>query len=104
MTDLEKECDRAIVKLYRTICREVYDPTMFYQMIGRQGALDAARSLLRERNYHSGFARLRLENRLDLTVEAFILRNTRYYPLFTEQMLNNARKKLDELGYNEDDL
>jgi hypothetical protein len=102
MTVLERECDRAIVRLYNRICDEVYNPAIFYQMIGKLGALEAAKALLREKNIHSGFTRLCEEKRFDLTIEAFALRNTEFHPLFTEQTLLNARKKLDDLDYRED--
>ncbi|WP_426293334.1 hypothetical protein ACN9ML_29455 [Dyadobacter endophyticus] len=98
MKELEKEFESELLALYRLIKKEVYDPKRFYKMIGSKGAINAARELLNEKKIHSGFAELILAKRLDLTVEAFVLRNEKYHMLFEPQMLLNAKIKVVELN------
>lgn len=98
MQILEKEFDRDLYKLYLRV-KEVYNPKVFYKMYGELGALKCAQKLLEESRIHSGFTRLVEERKLELTVEAFVMENTKYHPLFSEKMLDNARRKLNELEY-----
>jgi hypothetical protein len=50
--------------------------------------------------FHEGFIKLWELGRLDLTVEAIILRNP-FNPLFSREVLNTARVRLEQLGYIE---
>ena len=59
----------------------------------------AALTLLASPTVSDGFAALWQCGRLDLTVEALVLRPP-WSALFTEQELTTARKRLTELGYN----
>jgi hypothetical protein len=98
MNDLEKTFRSDLLTLYRLIKNEVYDPKRFYQLIGKKGAVVAARELLSDSKIHSGFTELLLAKRLDLTVEAFVINNEKYHELFEPQMLINAKKKLEQLS------
>jgi hypothetical protein len=49
---------------------------------------------------HEGFTKLWELGRLDLTVEAIILRNP-FNQLFSREVLNTARERLGQLGYIE---
>lgn len=60
--------------------------------------LVAARHLLAEDGVSSGFDRLRKENRLDLSMEALVLR-PEFRPLFTPEELDKARLRLDQYGF-----
>ena len=75
-----------------------YNPTAFAGMVADHGWLGAARSLLRPGPIQSGFERLWLLDRLDLTVEAVVLEDE-WQTLFTAEELTEARRRLDELGW-----
>lgn len=77
-----------------------YRPTRFLQILENQGPVNTAIQLVMEPTYHEGFTKLWELNRLDLTVEAIIRRNP-YNRLFVQEVLDRARNKLEELGYNE---
>jgi hypothetical protein len=69
-------------------------------MLENQCPVNAAIQLVMEPTYHEGFTKLWELNRLDLSVEAIIRRNP-YNQLFVQEVLDTARNKLEELGYNE---
>ena len=95
---LEREFQKAV-----SICIDQYGyrPSYFLQMLGNYGPIDTAIRLVTALNFHEGFIRLWEFGRLDLTVEAIILRNP-YNQLFTEEVLENARERLEQLGYEEE--
>jgi hypothetical protein len=68
-------------------------------MIVDQGGLQAAKILLSANNPQYGFTELWLCGRLDLTVEALILK-AEFSKLFTNQKLAVAEKRLKDHGYN----
>ena len=65
----------------------------FRQMLARRGGLGTARQLLRVKLTSDGYTRLRQAGRLDLTVEAYMLR-PEFAPLFTEAELEQASVRL----------
>lgn len=103
MTESEKRFHRAMVDLYQTAKRECnYSATYFLRMVTDFGGLEAARKLLAETDATSdGFTTLFLCGRLDLTVEAHVIR-PEYAELFTEQEIASARKRLVDNGYTFD--
>jgi hypothetical protein len=62
-------------------------------MLTRRGGLGTARQLLSTKIASDGYARLRAADRLDLTVEAYMLR-PEFAPLFTGAELEAARTRL----------
>lgn len=77
-----------------------YNATRFLQMVNGQGGLDAAKSLLHADGYSEGLTALWEKGRLDISMEALILKSP-WSELFTEEELDVARKRLKELGYKE---
>ncbi|MFF4399067.1 hypothetical protein [Streptomyces sp. NPDC001480] len=76
--------------------REIgYNPTRFTQMLGELGGVGAAKQLLRGGNASDGFTTLWEANRLELSVEAFVLLPW-YEHLFEEHHLETARHRLGE--------
>ena len=75
-----------------------YNATMFMRMISEQGPVGAAKSLIRKDVVSSGFVRLWECRRLDLTVEATILKEE-YFPLFTDEEREMCKNRLKEYGY-----
>lgn len=81
----------------KTECK--YNANRFLQMVSESGGFVAARTLLASPTVSEGFAALWQCGRLDLTVEALVLRAP-WSALFTEQELTTARERLTELGYS----
>jgi hypothetical protein len=67
-------------------------------MLVEYGGVETARRLLRKSEPSDGFTTLWELRRLDLSVEAFVLR-PEYAPLFTEAERGIARARLKEYGY-----
>jgi hypothetical protein len=78
-----------------------YRPSYFLQMLDNYGSVDTAIRLVTATKFHEGFTKLWELRRLDLTVEAIILRNP-YNQLFTKEVLEKARERLEQLGYKEE--
>ena len=69
-------------------------------MLTEHGGLIAAKKLIADPKYSDGLTKLWELKRLDLSVEALVLREP-WSKLFTTEELASARKKLNELGYIE---
>jgi hypothetical protein len=92
--DLERRFEGAMFEIYERAGREVgYWATRYLQMLRRRGGLDTARYLLKAKATSDGYARLRDAARLDLTVEAHVLR-PEFRPLFSPDELAMARGRL----------
>jgi hypothetical protein len=105
---LEADCDRAVRGLIQRMLAETsYRPTRFMQMITEHGAGGAVRALLAADLgpgvFHEGLTRLWEEGRLDLSMERLVGYEPRWAQLFTESERALARRRLDELGYQESD-
>lgn len=74
-----------------------YNATRFLQMVVEQGGLQPARSLLHSPGLSDGFVGLWKLKRLDLTMEALILRHP-WRELFTEEERAIARRRLTDAG------
>ncbi|MFF5084832.1 caspase domain-containing protein [Actinoplanes sp. NPDC000266] len=97
---LEKQFQQALVSGYQSMKRQInYNATYYIQMISNLGGLGAARQLLHTSSVSSGFTTLWEKGRLDLTVEAFVLREP-WSALFTEEELRIAGDRLAEYGYH----
>ncbi|HKX14780.1 MAG TPA: toll/interleukin-1 receptor domain-containing protein [Propionibacteriaceae bacterium] len=101
--DLKERADEqafhlAMVSIYRQAKRDLgYNASRFLQMLD-QGGLTAARQLLHAPGVSEGFTKLWEHQRLDLTVEAHVLK-PEFQHLFTPQELDIARSRLREYGY-----
>jgi hypothetical protein len=76
-----------------------YTATYFLGMLSNYGGLETAHRLLAATELSSGFTALFERGRLDLTVEALVVR-PKYADLFTEEELDIAQRRLDQLGYS----
>ncbi len=98
-SDLELQFHEEMLQIYhraKTECR--YNATRFLQMVSDAGGLSAARTLLSAPGVSDGFAALWQCGRLDLTVEALVLKSP-WRTLFSQHDLEVARKRLEDLGY-----
>ncbi|MCP3013138.1 DUF262 domain-containing protein [Nocardiopsis dassonvillei] len=90
---------RAMVEGYERAKVEAgYTASFFLGMLAELGPLETARKLLNAPAVSDGFSNLWDRGRLDLTVEALVLR-PEFSPLFTEEELGRARSRLGQFGY-----
>ena len=96
---LEDQFHDAMISIYKRAKSECnYNATRFLQMVNELGGLRAARSLLHAPGLSEGFTALWERKRLDLTMEALILKQP-WKALFSEEELGVARKRLSDLSY-----
>ena len=96
---LEKEFHIKMVKIYKDAAKLGYRANRFLNMVYELGGVETAKKLLSTEEYiQEGIIKLWELGRLDLSVEALVLR-PRYKALFTDQELKTAEKRLKELGY-----
>ncbi len=99
MEKLKKKFEAEMVQIYTTAKEECgYNATRFLQMIGEKGGLAAAKTLIGRQGGTDGFARLWECHRLDLSVEAHVLK-PEYETLFTEEERKLCRDRLEQFGY-----
>lgn len=99
MNNLIDEFNRDMVAVYTKAKKECnYNATRYLQMISEYGGLATAKKLLADNKTHDGLTALYLCNRLDLTVEALVIKE-KYKKLFTEEELKTAEKRLCGLNY-----
>jgi hypothetical protein len=95
---LAKRFDEAMLNIYRRAKAEHgYNATYFLQMVMDHGGVETARRLVAS-DPTSGFTKLWELGRLDLTAEAHVLL-PEFQPLFSEDILQQARVRLAEYGY-----
>lgn len=102
MTDLEARFHLEMIDIYKNAkdeCR--YNATRFLQMLSDRGGLATARVLLATSAPSDGFTVLWECGRLDLTVEAHVLK-PEFAALFTEDERTVARRRLSDYGYRSD--
>src|SRR4051794_40563766 len=93
-SDLERQFEAGMFEIYKRAGHEVgYWATRYLQMLRRRGGLATARHLLHPPVESAGYAALREAGRLDLTVEALVLK-PEFEPLFTPDELASARRRL----------
>ena len=100
MTTLEKRFEQDMIDIYTTAKKECgYNASRFLQILGAKGGLAAAKQLINKPGGTDGFTTLWEHHRLDLSVEAHVLKSE-YAELFTEEEKNICRTRLKEFGYN----
>ena len=100
MDQLEMQFHADMVNIYKTAKKECgYNATRFLQLIANKGGVEAARQLIIRQT--DGFSALAEFGRLDLSVEAYILK-PQYASLFTEAEREMCRERLKELGHQID--
>jgi hypothetical protein len=97
---LEARFHQALLEIYETWKRECdYKANRFLQLVRNRGGLKAAKRLLRRSGPSSGLLRLADCKRLDLSVEACVLKPA-FQGLFTGAELEKARSRLAEFGHS----
>jgi hypothetical protein len=99
VNDDERQFHKAMVGVYESAKRETgYNATRFLQMISEQGGVATARQLLHSPQVSDGFTALWERRRLDLAVEAVVLR-PEFDTLFSDEEREIARERLASYGY-----
>jgi hypothetical protein len=97
--DLKTRFHAAMLELYKREKEECHrNAPRFFEMVNGQGGYNAAVSLLRTKEYPKGLTDLWKLGRLDISVEALVLKDE-WSALFLEEDKATARKRLKELGY-----
>jgi hypothetical protein len=100
MADIEKQFDEAMLTIYRRAKSEAkYTASIFFNMLSERGGLATAKYLINAKHPSDGYTHLHERGRLDLTVEAIVIEEKRWHPLFTEDELAKARKRLSDYEY-----
>jgi hypothetical protein len=76
-----------------------YVATRFLTLVHQKGGLQAAKELLRSPTLSQGLIKLWEVEALDISMEARIVYDRRWHPLFSEEEIARAKKRLDELHY-----
>lgn len=99
MTMLEKRFEQEMIDIYMTAKKECgYNASRFLQMLGARGGLAAAKQLISKPGGTDGFTTLWENGRLDLSVEAHVLKHE-YAELFTDEERRMCRERLEQFGY-----
>ena len=83
----------------RAKCDAGYDASRFLGMVSDKGGYEAARTLLHAPKVSDGYTALWERKRLDLTVEALILKSE-WHDLFSDAERDIAHQRLIEYGYD----
>lgn len=95
-TDFEKE----MMNIYHRAKAEInYTASEFHNMLSELGAIETARRLINSKSPSIGYTNLWDKKRLDLTVEAVVSDNLKWHPLFDEETLRIAKKRLRDYKY-----
>lgn len=94
MRDIESAFHQEMLNIYDEATQAGYHPTSFRRMVNEHGGVEAAHRLLAPENVTEGFTRLWELGRLDLTVEALILKPA-YAALFSAEEREKARQRLE---------
>lgn len=92
--------DAAMFDIYRRAKDEAgYPANIFLKMLTDHGGLATAKTLINATKPSDGYTALYERRRLDLTVEAVVLGEPRWHPLFTPEEIEKARMRLKQYGY-----
>jgi hypothetical protein len=98
MNDLERKFYNEMKNIYIKADRECgYRPTRFLQMLSEKGGVETAKSLIKKPGGTEGFEKLCLLGRLDLSIEALVIKEE-FKSLFTDEDIKLCREKLKEYG------
>jgi hypothetical protein len=99
--EMEKEFHKDIVAIYEKAKNECrYIATRFIQMVAEKGGLSAAKELIIKDGDTYGFGKLYDLHRLDLSVEALVLKE-KYSSLFSDFEKRKCSERLKKYGHEE---
>lgn len=99
MKTLERKFDEDMINIYSSAKKDIgYKATRFMQLVAKKGGLQAAKQLISKEGGTYGFEVLWENKRLDLSVEAHVIKDE-YQELFTDEERAICRKRLKDFGY-----
>lgn len=100
MERLKEQFNLAMFEIYRRAKDEAnYPANIFLRMLSDRGGIETARYLINQSKPSEGYTHLYERDRLDLTVEAVVVEDGRWHPLFTPAEIEKARRRLIDYGY-----
>lgn len=100
MKSLEQQFDSEMRSIYTTAKKELgYNATRFLQLLSEKGGVQAAKQLIRKDGGTYGFEVLWENRRLDLSVEAHVLK-PEYHALFSEEDRALCQDRLKNHGFS----
>jgi hypothetical protein len=100
MTDPQDDFAKAMREVYLRAKSEAgYNATAFLRMLSEHGPIETARRLITSSQPSEGFTRLWERHRLDLTVEAQVIR-PEFESLFTEEERQACHTRLSRYGWS----
>ncbi|WP_242976010.1 hypothetical protein [Desulfosporosinus sp. FKB] len=97
---LENRFNEDMKNIYVIAKKELgYNATRFMQLVAQKGGLQAAKQLISKEGGTYGFEILWEHKRLDLSVEALVLK-PEYTELFTDTEREICRNRLQDFGYS----
>jgi len=101
MNQLEKNFNEDMKNIYLTAKKELkYNASRFWQLVCEKGGLQAAKILIAKDGGTDGFEILWEHGRLDLSVEAHVLK-PEYAELFTDEEKIMCRERLESFGFKQ---
>lgn len=99
MGTIEKKFNEDMKNIYFTAKRDIgYTATRFVQLVSQKGGLQAAKQLIAKEGGTYGFEVLWENKRLDLSVEALVLKSE-YETLFSDEERMICKDRLEKFGY-----
>lgn len=96
---LENKFNEDMKNIYFAAKRELgYTATRFMQLVSQKGGVQAAKQLIAKEGGTYGFEVLWENKRLDLSVEALVLR-PEYESLFSDEERKLCKDRLEQFGY-----
>ena len=97
---LQDDFDQRMKDLLKAGKREAkFSAPLFAELLQQHGGVETAKRFLHSADYAPGFTALWERKRLDLTVEAVIVSEPQWQPLFTPEEIATCRNRLKEYGY-----
>ncbi|EPD54168.1 hypothetical protein HMPREF1210_00153 [Paenisporosarcina sp. HGH0030] len=96
--ELANQFHSDMLNIYKEAKKINYTPTAFLQMLTKQNGLIVAKKLINSNQPSTGFSVLWDKKRLDLTVEALVLK-VEYSTLFSKEERQTAKERLMQYGY-----
>ena len=98
--NIERKFNLAMKEIYETAKRECkYNASRFIQLVAEKGGVVAAKQLISKDDGTEGFTTLWEHGRLDLSVEAHVLKEE-FSELFSDDEKKVCRERLEAFGYN----
>ena len=99
MANLEDQFHHSMIGVYENAKDYEYFATYFKRMLDEYGGVETAKRLLAKQEIQAGLMKLWEMNLLDQSMEALVIQG-RFKPLFTDDEISEARRRLEELGYD----